>query len=109
MYRHFQAKGDTAKAERYRVLAEKMEPGSTTAPTLAEQMEALKPMPLPPPVPPPPPTPPPPSTSALEALEAGAQIQRDQKKRKGMSASIIAGEQAVPYASSATDQGSLLG
>lgn len=98
-----------ARAEKNRQYAEFQEPGSTTAPSLAQQMEMLKPVPLPPPVPPPPPTPPPPSTSALEAQEAAAQVQRDQKKRKGMSASIIAGEQTVPYASSATDQGSLLG
>jgi hypothetical protein len=97
------------KAERYRVLAERMEPGSTTAPTMREQMEALKPLPLPPPIPPPPPTPPPPSTSALEAQEAAAEVQRQQKKRKGTSASIIAGEQSAPYATSTAETGSLLG
>jgi type IV secretory pathway VirB10-like protein len=97
------------KAERMRTLAEQQEPGSTTAPTLAEQMEALKPLPLPPPIPPPPPTPPPPTTSSLEAQEAASEVQRQQKKRKGTSASIIAGEQSAPYATSTAETGSLLG
>jgi hypothetical protein len=104
-----QAAQFSAKAEQNRKYAEMQEPGSTTAPTLAEQMEALKPLPLPPPIPPPPPTPPPPSTSALEAQEAAAEVQRQQKKRKGTSASIIAGEQAAPYATSSAETGSLLG
>jgi hypothetical protein len=110
------ARGDTEAAARFsqgaehnRRIAEWEEPGSTTAPTLAEQMEALKPLPLPPPIPPPPPTPPPPTTSALEAQEAAAEVQRQQKKRKGTSASIIAGEQAAPYATSSAETGSLLG
>jgi hypothetical protein len=125
MYRYYQDKatkataaGQTqaaeqysAKAERNRQLAEIQEPGSTTAPTLREQMEALKPAPLPPPVPPPPPTPPPPTTSALEAQEAATEEVRKQKQRRGVSASIIAGEQpAVGYVGAPeTPTGSLLG
>ena len=76
---------------------------------LRERTEIVNPLALEEPIEAPPPAPPPPSTSALEAEEAAAQTKRDQQKRRGMSASIIAGEQKVPYASSATGTGSLLG
>jgi hypothetical protein len=125
MFRHFQQKAEQAtaagqtqqaaqfsqKAERSRQRAELEEPGSTTAPTLREQMEALKPAPLPPPIPPPPPTPPPPTTSALEAQEAATEEVRKQKQRKGVSASIIAGEQPLAgyVGTPPTETGSLLG
>jgi hypothetical protein len=105
-----QAAKFSARAERNRQFAEFEEPGSTTAPTLREQMEALKPAPLPPPVPPPPPTPPPPTTSALEAQEAATEEMRKQKQRRGMGASIIAGEQPANYVGAPiTETGSLLG
>jgi hypothetical protein len=100
----------SARAERNRQFAEFEEPGSTTAPTLREQMEALKPAPLPPPIPPPPPTPPPPTTSALEAQEAATEEVRKAKQRRGVSASIIAGEQPLAQlGTSAGQTGSLLG
>ena len=79
-------------------------------PKVATAAEIAAAMPPPPaPVPPPPPIPPPPTTSALEAVEAGAEQVRQQKRRRGMAASIIAGESPQEYQSSATPTGSLLG
>jgi outer membrane biosynthesis protein TonB len=64
--------------------------------------------PLPAPVAPPPPAPPPPTTSSLEAQDAATEQMRQQQRRKGMAASLIAGETGG-YASSATGRDSLLG
>lgn len=55
------------------------------------------------------PIPPAPTTSALEAQDAATEQLRKQSARKGMSSSIIAGEQERDYVSSATGTGSLLG
>lgn len=73
-------------------------------PISAEEMAASMPKPVPPT-----PVPPPPTTSPLEAQEASDEQMRKQQARRGMSASIIAGEQDRDYVSSATGTGSLLG
>ena len=104
--RHFESKaakataaGDTEAAALY----------TQKAGRARERTEIVNPIALEEPVEAPPPAPPPPTTSGLEAQEAAAQVKRDQQRRRGMSASIIAGEQKVPYTSSATPTGSLLG
>jgi outer membrane biosynthesis protein TonB len=73
-------------------------------PISAEEMAAAMPKPVPPT-----PVPPPPTTSPLEATEAADEQVRKQQARRGMTASIIAGEQNRDYVSSATGTGSLLG
>jgi len=73
-------------------------------PLTAAEMQAMLP-----PVVPPTPIPPPPTTSPIEATEVAEEEKRKQSRRQGMSASIIAGESGVPYSSSATGTGSLLG
>ena len=55
------------------------------------------------------PIPPPPTTSALEAQDQADEEIRKQANRRGMTSSIIAGEQERDYVSSATGTGSLLG
>ena len=55
------------------------------------------------------PIPPPPSTSPIEATEAADEELRKQSKRRGMTSSVIAGEQTRDYTNTATGTGSILG
>jgi hypothetical protein len=63
---------------------------------------------IPEPVAPAPPPPPAPTESKMEVQDKMAQQRMEAKKRKGMAASLIAGETGG-YSSSATGTGSLLG
>lgn len=70
----------------------------------AEEIDAMTPDPIPAT-----PIPPPPTTSPLEAQEVADEERRKQSRRQGYASSILAGEQAQDYVSSATGTQSLLG
>ena len=89
--------------------------GAPKAPKVPKQQPINIPEPTPisipePPAPAPPPPPPPPAAteSKLEVQEKMDQQRKDAKRRKGMAASLIAGETGGAN-NSATGSGSLLG
>lgn len=83
-------------------------PGVPKAPK-APKMPEPPPVVIPTPPPPAPPPPPPPSESKMEVQERQGQQAQDAKRRRGMKASLIAGETGGANTDPATGSKTLLG